>query len=523
MFKNHQKIAQQMPKKLLVFMIAVLLSTQFLTAIPTPTSHAANYFIDVSSNHANYKAISTLRRLNIIRGFVDSTFKPDKELTRAELLKLAIAAKGIKVGTPAEARTPFKDVSKLDWFAPYVQFAVNTKIIAAQQNFNPYNPVSRVEAVKIFLNLFAIALPPTITSQPYFDNELNHWALSYVWAVKFRNLLPIDGDLFEPEKTITLGEAAELTHRLLAITTNKVNRYNDDLEVDFSALVITDESEPKEARDLILDRAYVQIDELTKQSVEQVRKSTVNIVIFETDSKQQQAGGGSGIMITQDGYILTNKHVVGRGAEAAMVLYKNNLYDFKIIAVDPLFDLAIIKINSNGFTPAILGDSDAVEIGQTVLSLGYSLSQYDDSLTRGIISGRSRTITASGGGFIETLSGMLQTDAPISPGNSGGPLFNLWGEVIGINTAIDTRGTNLGFAIPINDLKGVIADVIATGELVRPFIGVRFVTLNALIARGGNYGSNKGALLMPGLDGESAIVPGSPAEAAGLQTNDIIF
>lgn len=518
----------KVPKRLFALVIALAISAQLAIIEPLhiiPTAQASNYFIDVPSVHPNYKAISTLRRLNIIRGFVDSTFKPYKNLTRAELLKLAISSKGINVGSPANISLPFTDVSKMDWFAPYVQFALNSDMISrsSDHRFNPHQLVSRAEAIKILLNLYEMELPSNIAAEPYDDVALDNWAIKYVWAAKVRRLFPVDETSFQPEFPITRGLASELVYRILAITTNEAIRYSDDLEVDFSALVLADQTEDMEGRDQILDRAFVQLDELTKRAIEQVSKSTVSIISFETDKRQVQNGGGSGIIVTSDGIIMTNKHVVSQGAEAGMVLHNGELFDYEIIAVDPLFDLAIIKIDKGGLIPAILGNSDEVKIGQTVIGLGYSLSLYQDSVTRGIISGRSRTISASGGGVVETLSGMLQTDTAISPGNSGGPLFNLWGEVVGINTAIDTRGTNLAFAIPVNDLKCVIADAIATGKLVRPFLGVRFVTLNSLIARSNNYPSKHGAILLKGALNESAIVKDSPADKAGLKENDIIL
>jgi len=170
-----------------------------------------------------------------------------------------------------------------------------------------------------------------------------------------------------------------------------------------------------------------------------------------------------------------------------------------------------------------LGDSSTVQVGQRVVAIGNALGQFQNSVTTGIISGIKRPVVASSGSTTENLSNLFQTDAAINPGNSGGPLINLDGQVIGINTAMAGEGTqNIGFAIPINEAKNAIASVKATGKIVKPYLGVRYVPLTKEIAARNNLPVSEGAYLVsqPELP---AVLPGSPAEKAGLKSGDIII
>ncbi|MDD5040366.1 MAG: trypsin-like peptidase domain-containing protein [Patescibacteria group bacterium] len=254
--------------------------------------------------------------------------------------------------------------------------------------------------------------------------------------------------------------------------------------------------------------------------------------IFGTPSDQQesqgmqQVGAGTGFIVSADGMILTNKHVVStEGAEYTVVMNDQTEYTATVIDEDPFNDIALIKIDANNLPVVQLGDSDALQIGQTVIAIGNSLGQYQNTVTRGVVSGLSRTINASDGqGSAETLEDIIQTDASINSGNSGGPLLNLDGQVIGINTAISREGQLIGFAIPINQAKKAIASVEEFGKIVRPYLGVRYIIINEEIAKQNNLSVNYGALIVRGDSvGELAIVSGSPADKAGLVENDIIL
>jgi len=238
----------------------------------------------------------------------------------------------------------------------------------------------------------------------------------------------------------------------------------------------------------------------------------------EKGTQRQEVGGGSGFVISEDGLILTNKHVVSdTKADYTVLTNDGKKYTAKVLARDPVQDLAVIKIDpsmSSGLRAAILGNSDAVKLGQTAIAIGNALGEFRNTVSVGVISGLARTITASGSGFgTETIQGVMQTDAAINPGNSGGPLLNLKGEVIGINTAIVSGAQNIGFSIPINQAKRDIESVKKSGSIKIPYLGVRYIMLTEDI---------KGALLRGAEDGP-AVAPNSPASKAGLQAEDIIL
>jgi len=185
----------------------------------------------------------------------------------------------------------------------------------------------------------------------------------------------------------------------------------------------------------------------------------------------------------------------------------------------------LLKVEGINLPPLELGDSSKIKIGQTVIAIGNALGEYRNTVTKGVISGVGRTITAGNGrGFSETLEDVIQTDAPINFGNSGGPLIDLQGKVIGVNTAIASGGQLIGFAIPINQAKEVIESVKKYGKVVYPFLGVRYVLIDESIAKKNNLPVDYGALIVRGENvTDLAVVPGSPADKAGLMENDIIL
>jgi len=242
---------------------------------------------------------------------------------------------------------------------------------------------------------------------------------------------------------------------------------------------------------------------------------------------QQEIGGGTGFVISSDGVILTNRHVVSdQEASYTVVTNDNKKYDAKIQAIDPTNDVAVLKIDAKNLTPADLGNSDSLQIGQTVIAIGNAMGEYHNTVTKGVVSGLGRAITA-GDEFsqvIEQLDNIIQTDAAINPGNSGGPLINLDGQVVGINTAMDYSGQSIAFAIPINDAKQDINSVKKDGKISTPFIGVRYQIIDKSVASKNNLKNDYGAIVLRGTNkDEVAVVPGSPADKAGIVENDIIL
>ncbi|MFH1036836.1 MAG: trypsin-like peptidase domain-containing protein [Patescibacteria group bacterium] len=246
----------------------------------------------------------------------------------------------------------------------------------------------------------------------------------------------------------------------------------------------------------------------------------------QNGTEKQEVGGGTGFIISSDGLILTNKHVVSDiEAEYTVLMNDGKRYPAKVLALDPTQDLALISIDTaQAILPAVkLGDSDNLQIGQTVITIGNALGEFRNTVSVGVVSGLSRTITASGGGISETIEDVIQTDAAINSGNSGGPLLNLKGEVIGINTATVTGAQNIGFAIPINKAKRDIEQVKAIGKISYPFLGVRYISINDAVREENNLPVDYGVWIKSGDNGEPAITPGSPAERAGLKEGDIIL
>jgi len=236
------------------------------------------------------------------------------------------------------------------------------------------------------------------------------------------------------------------------------------------------------------------------------------------------ASAGTGIIVSENGYILTNKHVVEGSSDILIVTNDGNSYDnVEIITTDPLSDIAILKIsNAKGLKAAELGDSKALNIGQQVIAIGNALGEYDGTVTSGIISGIGRTVNASSddGATKETLTDMIQTDAAINSGNSGGPLVNAQGQVVGVNTAVASEAQGIGFAIPISSVKGILKSIAEGKTPNRAYLGANYISVNPQVQKAYNLNVSKGALIK-NRNGKS-VISGSPAQKAGLKDGDII-
>ncbi|TSC95165.1 MAG: hypothetical protein CEN87_177 [Parcubacteria group bacterium Licking1014_1] len=247
---------------------------------------------------------------------------------------------------------------------------------------------------------------------------------------------------------------------------------------------------------------------------------------IQKGTEKKEIGGGTGFVVSEDGLVLTNKHVVlDKKAEYTVLTNDGQKYPAKVSALDPVQDLAIIKIESAQKFKAIkLGDSSEIQIGQSVIAIGNALGEFRNTVSVGVISGLERTIFASGtGGFSETLEDIIQTDAAINTGNSGGPLLNLKGEVIGVNTAMAQGAEAIGFAIPINKAKRDIEQVIKSNKISYPFLGVRYVLINEQVKEKNNLSVDYGVWVIKGSKGEPAVIKNSAAQKAGLKEKDIIL
>jgi serine protease Do len=247
---------------------------------------------------------------------------------------------------------------------------------------------------------------------------------------------------------------------------------------------------------------------------------------FGREVESQSAG--TGFIISKDGLILTNRHVVPENeGVVTVVLSDGTELETEVVGrtnnSDPL-DIAFLKIvDTSGvdLVPVNLGDSDATQVGDRVVAIGNALGQFQNTVTSGIISGFGRDIEAYDGAGVETLQNLFQTDAAINSGNSGGPLVNAASEVIGVNVAT-ASAENISFAIPINDVKGLIETVLSSGKLERPYLGVRYIPLNEDIADQLEIDQTSGAYIPESTAARPSIVPDSPADKAGLQGGDVI-
>lgn len=244
------------------------------------------------------------------------------------------------------------------------------------------------------------------------------------------------------------------------------------------------------------------------------------------ETEKQKVGGGSGFIVSLNGTIVTNKHVVSdQNADYTVITNDGKEYPAKVLARDPIKDIAVIKINGEKFPVLDLGDSDSLKVGQTVIAIGNSLGEFSNSVSKGIISGLQRNVTAgSGFGQTEQLANIIQTDAAINPGNSGGPLLDISGKVIGVNVAMAQGAENVAFSIPSNQIKKIVEQIKNTGKISTPFLGVRSIAVNQEIQKENNLPFNYGALITRGEKiTDFAVMPGSPADKAGLMENDIIL
>ena len=292
-------------------------------------------------------------------------------------------------------------------------------------------------------------------------------------------------------------------------------------------------------KEKIVEKSYLEESKKIK-AVKKVSPAVVSIVVSENikgylkggyffgfprlipyESKQK-VGGGSGFVISKDGFIVTNKHVVLEDqAEYSVIFQDGKSYPAEIVSRDLFLDIAILKINlpedAEELDVVELGDSDQLEIGQNVIAIGNALAEYGNTVTAGIISGKQRKIKAGNkNGSLEEISGLLQTDAAINPGNSGGPLISLDGQVIGINTAIAGNAEGIGFAIPVNEIKSVLDSIKKYGEIRRPILGIQYVAIDEKNAEALGLQNTNGAYV-------NQVVPNGPADLSGIMAGDQIL
>lgn len=247
----------------------------------------------------------------------------------------------------------------------------------------------------------------------------------------------------------------------------------------------------------------------------------------QVGTKLEEVGGGSGFFVSRDGYIVTNKHVVSdESAEYSVVTNEGDTYKARVIAKDPFFDIAVVKIDGHDDFPSLsFVKEDSLRLGETVIAIGNALAEFPNSVSVGVVSGLSRNIVAGDGrSFNESLEGVIQTDAAINRGNSGGPLLNDQGLVAGVNVAVAGGGENIGFAIPGGIVRNIVESVRENGRIVRPFLGVRYRPLTEKEADALGVETGRGVVIISGKTKDDvAVLPHSPADVAGFKEGDVLL
>ncbi len=290
----------------------------------------------------------------------------------------------------------------------------------------------------------------------------------------------------------------------------------------------------------IADNLSLDEQEATIRAIKKVSPAVVSIIVDEekdvinlstgvVTKVKDRVANGTGFLISADGYILTNRHIIDSGtnrdnAQYQILMSNGKKYYAQFIGNDPAKDLGVLKIFDKDLPYIEMGDSNDLAQGTTVMTIGNALGKYQNSVTKGIISALGRDIEAADNrGNMESLTNVIQTDADINSGNSGGPLVDLAGKVVGINVALDRGGQSIGFAIPINDAKVIVNSIRTEDRIVRPSLGVRYAILTPELAAKNNLARNDGAWIAKDSQGNPGVLPDSPAEKGGIWENDIIF
>jgi len=256
------------------------------------------------------------------------------------------------------------------------------------------------------------------------------------------------------------------------------------------------------------------------------KKTSLNIS-SQLKKDFKKISSGSGFIINSDGIIATNSHLISPLVEEyRVILNSGEEFSAKILATDFINDLVLLKIDCKKLPIIELGNSEKLELGQTAIAIGTALGEFQNSVSVGVVSGLSRFISAKSmiSGKISKLRGLIQTDAAVNPGNSGGPLINLNGQAIGINTALVFGAENIGFAIPVNHLKEDLREIKKYGKIRKPYLGIRYLLLNNNLKQRNNMPVDYGALVISeDMPDDKAVMPNSPAEKAGIKEFDIIL
>jgi len=280
-------------------------------------------------------------------------------------------------------------------------------------------------------------------------------------------------------------------------------------------------TQPTTGSATVPETVVVSLSDAMVEAVKRVAPAVVTVTVESSTGR----GSGSGVIIRNDGYIITNNHVVDGGQRYFILFADGTRRQARLVGTDSLNDIAVLKVDGEVPGVAQIGDSAALQPGETVLAIGSPLGNFRNTVTAGVVSALNRSVPGSG------MEGLIQTDAAINSGNSGGPLINLKGEVVGINTMVVRNDfgfgssapvEGLGFAVPSSIFANVADQIIATGQVRYPFLGITYLMIDGEVAAQYNLPVQNGAFISAGLNGQSAVLPDTAAAKAGLREGDII-
>jgi len=322
-----------------------------------------------------------------------------------------------------------------------------------------------------------------------------------------------------PPLTSTIQRVIERVTEKAAEIAPAALKKDESKELELSAL----------ARDILIEDIVKRVSPAVVSVIATKDIPVVEQYFTQKGTEKQQVSAGTGFLASAGGLLITNKHVVDDpDAEYSIIMNDQKKFTAKVLARDPLNDIAVLKVDLpadiRSLPFVLFGDSDSVKIGHTAIVIGNALGEFQNTVSVGVISGLRRTIMASGAqSGPEELSEIIQTDAAINPGNSGGPLLNLKGEAVGLSVAMAQGAENIGFAIPINQVKRAFNEAREKGKITYPYLGVRYVLVTPEFKEKEKLLVDYGAMVVAGKDGAEAVMPNSPASKAGIREKDIIL
>lgn len=518
------------------FVVIVLLLTQSAYLLPTMAKDSP--FADVDTYNFSRTAILYLQQEGIITGEDDGLFYPSDAITRAEFVALLLRSKREIL---PKVDKDFGDVSATSWYAPAMKTALDKGIIKGYGDgtYHPAATITKAEATVMLQRWFDIT-STSVSELGQQDIEPQAWYYDAMRSFVALNIDPfIDSDHAYPSMTLTRGQAAELLFRTMVASQVKGKFEPSLVKEDASTISILSSSlgadafglsqEEQQRISMLATASQAVVSVVGAQNKNDLEAYVSSLASYSGDTPTKASFDvthGTGFFITRSGLIVTNGHVVEEDIAYRVLLPDGRSYPVKNIYRDSLLDIALLEMDAPktqvypylDLWPA----ETAVQVGQDAYTIGNTLGRYATSIGSGIITGLHRTLQTVGSvGGVLRLFDALQTDAEVSRGNSGGPLLSSSGRVLGVVTALDEEGENLGFAIPSLYLAPLVKSFLTHGEIRKPYMGIRYVTLDKSMAE--TYGlSNENGAYILSAGSTPAVAPGSPAEKAGIQERDII-